>query len=649
MRRPLAVAAILMLALTAAARAADPKILLIKGENLTVLGDAAARDLRATAVLLDQFRSAVALVLPSARHLTVPTNVFVFKEHKAMQPFLPLYNGKPADVGGIFMGSSDINYIAVSAAEDADDEEATRTILHEYTHLLQNAATKNTPPWFAEGMAEYFSTFRMDGKDERRAVMGRVVATHVELLREQFLPLETVLAVTHDSPMYNDDGKRRGVFYAESWATIHYILAEVPNPAVAINRYLTTVESGGDPVGTFEALFGSATEFGRRVQEYVRRVGFRSYSYTLPAAPQVQQASDARALSPSEAQARLGALQVRAGRLPEGKARIDAAVAGPTPSAQAYEALGHLQLRQQRQPDALVAFRKAAALDPDDFSAQYFFGMLLLQHGSDAAALGIADPDDAARAALARAVQLNPLAGDAFEGLSVACMRLGRWPEARAAVLQATALAPGRLEYAYQLAEIDFGEGNTAAARTRLAMLVAAAPNSDVGKIARAQLARLGDPRSNGPAARPPAPAAVPLPPDDTGAAPAPSSTSFTSRSASALDTSSPYAGFQLRKVQAGETRSLATITNIECARDAVIRIHVTVDGKAMVATAVDLGKVDLVTFRTGMAGIACGPRPRAEQIYLTYRPLASGPAGDVVGEAVAIEFLPSDYVSPVR
>ena len=57
--------------------------------------------------------------------------------------------------------------------------------------------------------------------------------------------------------------------------------------------------------------------------------------------------------------------------MPEGKARIDAAVTDTTPSAQAYEALGHLHLKEKREADAMVAFRRAATLDPDDFSAQY--------------------------------------------------------------------------------------------------------------------------------------------------------------------------------------------------------------------------------------------------------------------------------------
>jgi len=144
----------------------------------------------------------------------------------------------------------------------------------------------------------------------------------------------------------------------------------------------------------------------------------------------------------------------------------------------------------------------------------------------------------------------------------------------------------------------------------------------------------------------------VELPPDIPADTPASSSaTVFTStrRATSTPDTSNPYAGFQLRKVQDGETRSLGKITNIECVRDTAIRIHVTVDDKAVVASAADLGKVDLVTFRNDTGNITCGPRPQAEKVYLTYRPRGSGAAGDVVGEAVAIEFLPSDYVPPVR
>ena len=374
--------------------------------------------------------------------------------------------------------------------------------------------------------------------------------------------------------------------------------------------------------------------------------------YNLPAAAQVQEASEARTLGSSEAQGRLGALQVRAGRVPEGKARIDAAVTNTTPSAQAYEALGHLHLKEKREADAMVAFRRAATLDPDDFSAQTFFGALLLRHGAEAEVLGISNPNEAARAALARAVQLNPFAGDAFEDLSVACMRLARWEEARDAVVHATALAPGRLEYAYQLAEIDFREGNTVAGRTRLAMLVAAAPDSDVGRTAKAQLARMGDPRANGLVNREPAPPPAALPPlPSASSSHADPSLLITGRGRTT--TTNPYDGFQLRQVEAGETRALGTITNIECLRDSGVRIHVTVADKPIVATASDLARVDLVTFRNDTGSISCGARPLAEKVYLTWRPVTGGApsasASDVVGEAVAIEFLPSDYVPPAR
>ena len=52
MRRASVAIVFFVVAFSARDQAADPRILLIKGENLTVIGEAAARDLRATAVLL---------------------------------------------------------------------------------------------------------------------------------------------------------------------------------------------------------------------------------------------------------------------------------------------------------------------------------------------------------------------------------------------------------------------------------------------------------------------------------------------------------------------------------------------------------------------------------------------------------------------
>ncbi len=646
MRSRLSALALILAAAASRPQAADPKIQLIKGENLTVLGDASVRDLRSTAILLDQFRSAVSVLLPSARHLTVPTHVFVFSSHKTMEPFLPLYNGKPIDAAGYFQGGPEQNYIVVTASETPGDEQATRTILHEYTHMLQNAAAGGMPPWFSEGMAEYFSTFRMDGGDDRKAFMGRVIPSHVLLLREQFLPFTEMLGVTRTSRVYNEDDVvgRRGIFYAEAWATFHYIIAEVPNAGNAINQYVNALINRMDSVAAFESVFGPAADFGRRVQEYVRRVGFKTYSFNLPGAPQVQQASQARVLTSSEAQGRLGALQLRARRTGEAKARIEGATSDPKPSAQAYLALGRLRESEQRQDDALAAFQKAAEVEPDDFTAQYAYGANLLRNAVGAKAIGIANPDEAARAALTKAVALNELAGDAFERLSVACMRLSLWDEARNAVLRATALAPGKQEYAYQLAQIDFLQGNNAAGRTRLGMIIQSAPDSPIGKLAAEQLERMNDPRIFG--AR--------------SASPASSNASTATGTSAASSSSSPSpstlrssmlprpVSLQLRKLQPGEVREIGDLTNLECGSNGGVRVHLRTPTRAIVATAKELGQIELVTFRDTEFTIACGVRPANDRVYLTFRAAAN--ASDVVaGEAVALEFLPADYVPPAR
>ena len=105
-------------------------------------------------------------------------------------------------------------------------------------HLLVGDALADVPVWFNEGLAEYDSTYQMYG--EREATLGRVKEEHVFELRERFIPLTELLAVDHRSPLYNE-GERRGVFYAESWALVHYLLLGNPQRKGQLATYLAEV------------------------------------------------------------------------------------------------------------------------------------------------------------------------------------------------------------------------------------------------------------------------------------------------------------------------------------------------------------------------------------------------------------------------
>jgi len=45
----------------------------------------------------------------------------------------------------------------------------------------------------------------------------------VLLLRDHFIPLADLVKVDHKSPLYNESA-RSSIFYAESWALVHYLL-----------------------------------------------------------------------------------------------------------------------------------------------------------------------------------------------------------------------------------------------------------------------------------------------------------------------------------------------------------------------------------------------------------------------------------------
>src|SRR3954470_14367165 len=116
------------------AAAADSRWTMVQTPTMTVVGDQSADVLQSVAIQIEQFRRVVGGLIPNAdRPPSVPTTVFVFGDRKAMQPFVPMANGKPADVAGYFQRSLDANHIALSLE---DPEESAAVVFHEYTHLL---------------------------------------------------------------------------------------------------------------------------------------------------------------------------------------------------------------------------------------------------------------------------------------------------------------------------------------------------------------------------------------------------------------------------------------------------------------------------------------------------------------------------------
>ena len=159
---------------------ADTRWTMVRTPTLTVIGDQSPAALREVAIQLEQFRSVVAGQIAGAdRPPSLPTHVFVFGTRNTLRPYLPLSSGRPASLAGFFQRDGDVNTIALSL-ERADESSA--VTYHEYTHLLVGNAVRNMPVWLNEGLAEYYSTYRLlDGG--REAQIGRPPEGRLALLR----------------------------------------------------------------------------------------------------------------------------------------------------------------------------------------------------------------------------------------------------------------------------------------------------------------------------------------------------------------------------------------------------------------------------------------------------------------------------------
>jgi tetratricopeptide (TPR) repeat protein len=520
------------------------------------------------------------------------------------------------------------------------------------------------PVWLGEGLAEYFSTYRLM-TDGRRAEAGHPIAGHILLLRERFVPVLDLLDTTHTSKLYNEDD-RRTIFYAESWALTHYILSQLPNGREAINTYVTRVNAGASQVEAVHAAFGMMpTELERQLRPYVQRAIFSMIRYELPSRVVVAKAAPPLTLSPAEAEAWLGDLQ-RAVRGEAAAARIEAAAAKAPDTAIAQLALGRLRAQQDRGVDARAALGRAAALAPNDFMTQLAHGLWLARAG------GRLVQDEEVVASLRRATVLNPESPEAHAWLAVNLMlspaTLG---EAKTAIERAMQLAPGRLDYVLHLADIYLSDDLFAPARSLLTAVAAvksderasAAATSRLASIAKREeaLARMAAAR-----AEHPAPTTLPRPPDTAGgertAGASPAVSSGGSAAADPLgansvdltDVPSVYAPtrlahstsgerltLMLRRPKPDEERVFATLTNIECLPGPEIRFHVADGARTVVAAAPRFSDVELTGFKPEFM-VTCGRRSRPDPVAFTWRP--AQPGHEIAGTAIAIEFLPDGY-----
>src|SRR5215203_4205021 len=575
--------------------------LTLRSPNFTVLGDAGAGDIRRVAERLEGFRDALGALFPSAiEAASRATTVVVFRSQRSFEPFKPRYEGKPQAVAGYFTPGEAVHYIALTG--DGGDE-AFGIIYHEYVHAVVNAVVSSPPVWFNEGLAEYYRTLEVTNNG-RQALIGKLQLDHMLRLRTEWLPLDAVLAVAHDSPLYNERNKA-SVFYAEAWALTHYLLlAEQGANAKKVGPFAAMLTAGVAPDQACRQAFGvPLAELEKRVRAYVNQVTplpmmLVTFSQriatieTLPVTP----------VPDAEAHATLGELLLRLRRPDEARGQLDAAFALDGSCAPAHESMGRLLADASKFAEARDHLAAAIAAPGATWLTHYTYGRVLVQARSGAST---ADDDEVARA-FARSVELRPDFADGYAQL--AWVRSGsttRLKEAADAARKATELAPGKDEYAMLLAQILANQQEFAAARPILARLARTAADAGVKGSAHELLAyidRIESPAEGLARAAP-----------DTGAA-----AGTDTPAAAALP---PGYVPVFRETKAGETRKAAGLTRIDCTPTG-LTFTVAVKDSVLAFGAARFEDVEFLTYRQDLAGqVQCGARTPPDVVIVTYRP----------------------------
>jgi cytochrome c-type biogenesis protein CcmH/NrfG len=627
---------VVILSVLAVPQSAAAKWTRLTSDHFLFVGDAPERDMRAIAVRLEQFRDIVGQVVAGdVTHSPIPTVVVVFQDDRSFTPFKPMFQGRPVSLAGYFIGMEDVNYIAVNAEQEAM---AYGLIFHEYTHFLTGNAVGLVPVWVNEGLAELYQTFTVSNGG-RNASIGVPSRQNLELLQKttNLMRVADLIKVAHDSPLYNE-GDRRSLFYAESWALVHYLTFGSQARSGQLKKYLDAIGIGVSPDEAFTQAFGDPGALDEELQRYVRSFAFSVLRLEFDEKTAVGSASRAQVLSDGDAAGYLGDLMARQ-RPAEGRVFLKKTLETTPDAPRALVALGLLELREQNNAAAFPLLEKAAALAPGDAGVQSAYGRALTTRADK----GATDDEQLyikARTVLTRALEIEPDNVSTIVTLAEVEMASGANPPRAVELMERVVKAsPGREEYRLMLAQAFAVNGEYKRASDSLGVLMARGSRPEIRDAARRMLARIADAR-NAVGAALSADATASVEPSADEVMPTQSQPDGPPRETMQQGAFVPT----LRPIQAGEVRAAGRFSAVEC-RAGIIVLQIDTDAGPLRLAVKQFDEMEFLTYRQDSpSSVPCGAQRPVFPVLATYRtdlPLAGA---NTPNRAIAIELLPDGF-----
>ena len=597
----------------------------VRSKNFFLIGNASEKEIRQVAARLEQFREVFSRLFDRANLSSpVPTRVVVFKNDKSYTPFK---TGK--NTAGYFQAGPDVNYITLTT-EGRGEQDPFSVIFHEYTHLLISNTSKNVPTWFSEGLAEYYSTAEVS--DDQKFVLGNPIRSHVYLLRQsKLLPLKTLFTVDHDSPYYNERDKQ-SVFYAQSWALMHYlILGKGAQRVNQVGAFIDALDANVEVDVAFRQAFQVTLEqMENELYTYVRKDRYPIVSghFTQKITPEQELVTTP--VTEAEAQAYLGDLLLHSNR-PDAEVYLNKALELDPNLAMAHAALGMLRVREGRLQEARISLEKAVATDSQNYLIHYYYAFALSRPDlTSDFTTGISQDDaDKMRAHLNKAIELRPDYLDSYGLLAyVNLVSQRNLDETEQVLKRITAASPARGDLLFMLAQIHVAKDDYRSASDLLLKLSDGKSDSEVRQRAQKLLLvveNLSKVRQRA---------------DDQtilrqGVVQRDGVLTFPFDPLSALREA-------LRKPTAGEAQVQGVLTRVECDGKGIV-FFVQVPERVFRLTTNSFKQVSLRSFSPDSGReITCGTRKDENNVVVIYVPDETPSRTN--GIAKSIEFVPKDF-----
>ena len=433
-----------------------------RSRRFTVIGDADASDTQEVIARLEGIEGAVSQFFRNVGFRPLPALTAVVLDGHGELGRTGL---KDRDTY-VFVGSHQ-TYIVLT---DPDSEESLKELLHLYFHEMAAVNIPNAPLWLQEGLAAFYSTTQWSD-DGGQLITGLPIDSYVRRVRNtrDRMGLTRLSEITSTSEAY-DEVERDSMFYAESWALVHFLMTRDGGHGHDQTSELVRLMASGLP---FEEAVDDAFDAGFRslLSDFDAHVEGRGIypRLTLELDPAIARTTPVGEIPEIEAATHLGALFIAAGLPMEAESHLRRAIALGGDSAQPYTALAPLLIDQERFDEARLGLDHAMSRQGSDHLTYYYYALSLIREGSE---LG-ADKQARIERELRAAIDIDPGFADGYHELAMSLMDTPDGTDEAVELVQAALdLDPGHADYLVTYGQILIEQERFDDARNALLPLI---------------------------------------------------------------------------------------------------------------------------------------------------------------------------------